>query len=188
MRITRWILLAALVVFTASAAVADGVDPVFRLTKSPLSTPVTNGTFPFNAVNTGNTTVDFTLDYINQSGFTAKSLTLTFTASPGLTFSAINDGDPFFNTVSQPTFSDGLWTIIFSGIDEGHPGILSQDCSDGCFGAGADFVLGIDGVPPGGEISGDGTLGRTVPEPSTGVSLLLGMAGVALALRKMNLR
>jgi hypothetical protein len=173
---------------------ADGVDPVFKITKGPLSTPVTNGTFTFTADNsTGTTTQDFPLDFVNQSGFTAISLTLSFIVSPlDLVISVDNTGDPFFTTATliPPSKLGGLYTIFFSGTDETHPGILSQDCSGGdgdtddCVGGGADFIIDITGVPPGGFISGTGSL---MPEPSTGLSLVLGMAGIALAFRKMRL-
>jgi hypothetical protein len=192
LKVTRWFLLLALVGFTASTAMADGIDPVFKIRKGPLSTPVTNGHFSFTADNTqGTTNVDFALDFVNQSGFTAQSLTLTFIVSKGLTISVDNTGDPFFlhANLITPSETGGVFTINFFGTDETHPGIFSQDCSGGdgdtddCVGGGADFIIDILTVPPGGFISGTGSL---LPEPSTGLSLALGMAGMALALRKMR--
>jgi hypothetical protein len=175
---------------------ADGVDPVFKITKGPLSTPVINGTFPFAANNLfGTTTVDFALDFVNQSGFTATNLNLNFLVFPAdLIISVDNSENPFFTSFSISHNLGGLYTLEFFGIDDTHPGILSQVCngegsdgdSDDCFGDGADFIIGINGVPPGALISGTGSL--TVPEPSTGLSLILGMAGIALlAFRKLRL-
>jgi hypothetical protein len=196
LKMTRYFLLLALVAFTASAAVADGVDPVFKLTGGKLSTPVTDGTFTFTANNTtGTTTKDFSFDYVNQSGTDATSLLLSFLVSPlNLVISVDNTGDPFFTTAAliPPSELGGLYKIYFSGMDETHHGILSQHCvagpdgivdADDCTGGGADFVIGINGVPPGAFISGTGQL----PEPSTGLSLVLGMAGIAFAFRKMRL-
>jgi hypothetical protein len=197
-KILRYFLLLALIAFTASAAMADGVDPIFTFKGGRLSTPVIDGTFSFTANNTtGTTTKDFALDYVNQSGFTATTLTLSFIVSPlNLLISVDNTGDPFFTTAQliPPAELGGLYQIIFFGLDQTHHGILSQTCtpgldgitdSDDCSGGGADFVLGINGVPPGGFISGTGELG--VPETSTGLSLVLGMAGIAFAFRKMRL-
>jgi len=193
MRMTRWILTAALVIFTASAAMADGIDPVFTLKGGKLSTPVTNGTFTFTANNlTGTTTMDFALDFVNQSGFTATGMELNFLVFPAdLIISVDNSQDPFFTSFSLAHNPGGPYTLDFYGLDDTHPGILSQFCngegsdgdSDDCFGGGADFIIGINGVPPGGFISGTGSL----PEPSTGLSLILGMAGIALAFRKFRL-
>ena len=196
MKFTRFFLLLALVAFTASAAVADGlVDPIYKLSGGRLSTPVTDGTFTFTASNTGSTTKDFSFDYVNQSGWTATSLDLSFLISPlNMAISVDNTGDPFFTTalLIPPAELGGLFKIIFTGTDETHPGIKSQTCipgpdgvtdSDDCTGAGADFILSINGVPPGGFIAGTGQL----PEPSTGVSLVLGIAGIAFAFRKMRL-
>jgi hypothetical protein len=191
LKITRWFLLLALVAFTASAALADGVDPVFKLKGGTLSTPVTNGTFTFTADNLlGTTTKDFSFDFINQSGFTATSLALTFLVFPSnLVISVDNSTDPFFTSFNiTHTTATGPYVIDFFGTNETHPGILSQVCTgpdfdaDDCTGGGADFVLSITGVPPGGFISGTGSL----PEPSTGLSLLIGMAGIAVAFRKLR--
>jgi hypothetical protein len=192
LKITRWFLLLALVAITASAALADGVDPVFTLKGGTLSTPVTDGTFTFTANNLfGTTTQDFSFDFINQTGSTATSLALTFLVFPSnLVISVDNSTDPFFTgfTLTPPTATGGPFVIDFFGTDETHPGILSQVCvgpdfdSDDCTGGGADFILGIDGVPPGGFISGTGSL----PEPSTGFSLLIGMAAIAVACRKLR--
>jgi len=189
----RWFVLLALVACTASITMADGVDPVFKVTKGPLSTPVTNGTFTFTANNLGGTTtLDFALDFINQSGFTATGMELTFLVFPAdLIISVDNSEDPFFTSFSLAHNPGGPYILDFFGLDDTHPGILSQVCngegsdgdSDDCFGGGADFVININGVPPGGFISGTGSL----PEPSSGLSLVLGMAGIALAFRKMRL-
>jgi hypothetical protein len=194
-KITRWFLLLAMIAFTASTAMADGVDPVFKLTKGGGSTPVTDGTFSFTANNLfGTGPMDFSFDFVNQTGHTALGLELNFLVFPSdLIISVDNSGDPFFTSfvISHPN-PTGPYTIDFFGLDETHPGILSQTCnpgpdgivdSDDCSGGGADFILSINGVPPGAFISGTGSL----PEPSTGLSLVLGMAGIAVAFRKMRL-
>jgi hypothetical protein len=191
LKMTRWILLLVLVAFTSSSALADGVDPVFKLLGGTHSTPILHdGTFTFTASNTTATTQTFLFDFVNWSGSTATSLTLSFLISPLNLLISVDAANPFFTqaNVVPPSELGGLYVINFFGTDETHPGILSQVCTgpdfdaDDCTGGGADFTLSIAGVPPGGFISGTGRL----PEPSTGFSLLIGMAGIALAFSRLR--
>lgn len=197
MKIARYFLFLALAALSASAAFATPVDPIFHLQGGKLSTPVTDGTFSFAADNTtGTTTRDFAFDFINQSGYTAKQLVLSFIISPLDLIISVEPhptaSDPFFTTaqVIPPKVPGGKYTIVFFGLDATHPGILSQTCvvgpdgikdADDCTGGGADFVIAISGVPPGGFIAGTGSI---APEPAAATYFALGLVGIAFALRK----
>lgn len=126
-KITRLLVLVAMIAVTCSVAMADGTDPVFKLSGGGASEVLTSDTFSFT-VNPANeftcgADVCVSLDFINFTGATVTQLNLN--APSGFTFSCNPAGDPYFNNCSPQTATPGPTTISFFGLDATHPGILS---------------------------------------------------------------
>jgi hypothetical protein len=156
MNISRLCLALIVLGLTASISMADSVDPRFMPiggggsiilgspTDSAFQFSFTKngdvGTVLCNSVHggggpTGDRCIDpANTEFVNNSGKTWTSVTLEVTAhSDDLTFSPFTEiTDPYFLNAASGTAIDGNPTVTFSGIDEGHPGILPAfGCPDG---------------------------------------------------------
>ena len=189
---------------------ADGTDPVFKLSGGGGSLVLTSDTFSF----TVNPAQEFTcgadvcvsLDFINFTGATVMQLNLN--APAGFTFSCNPAGDPYFNNCSPQTATPGPTTISFFGLDATHPGILSaasvtcgnDDDADGpdndsddtnCTannGSASDFDITIDLGSPGAITQSFTVGGVLIPAPEPGTLVLVLAAGLCfVALKRSGL-
>ena len=207
MNITRLLVLVALLVFTCSAAMADGTDPVFKLSGGGGSEVLTSDTFSFT-VNPAQEVacgadVCVNLDFINFTGATIVQLNLL--APAGFTFSCNPADDPYFDNCSPQTATPGPTTISFFGVTS-HPGILSagsvtcgdEDDLEGpdndsddteCTadnGKLSDFNIQID-LGAAGAITQSFTVGGLlVPAPEPGTLMLVLAAGLGFVALKRS--
>jgi hypothetical protein len=186
---------------------ADGTDPVFKLSGGGGSEVLTTFTFSFTvdpaqefSCNDGDVCVS--LDFIN---FTHKTIgELDLHAPGGFTFSCDPSGDPYFNNCSPQTPTPGPTTLSFFGLDATHPGILSagsvvcgnDDDADGpdndsddtnCTadnGSASDFLINVDLGAPGAVTSSFNVGGVLVPAPEPGTLVLILAAGLGFVARK----
>jgi hypothetical protein len=183
-KIIRLLVLVAFMGIFSSVALADGVDPVFKLGGGGGSTPLTSDTFSFT-VNQADAVAGFvSFDFINFTGATIVQLNLL--APGGFLFSCDNTGDPYFNTCTPTSATAGPTTISFFGLDEFHNGIPSaaQVFCDGDFCTpdeehlASDFIItvGVADMPAGSSFD---VTGQLVPaaEPSTLLMVLAGGLG-----------
>jgi hypothetical protein len=203
-KITRLLVLVALLVFSCSVALADGTDPVFKLSGGGSSTVLTSDTFAFSVnpnqeVSCNTTDVCVILDFINFTGATVVQLNLL--APQDFTYSCNPADDPYFTNCTPQTATPGPTTISFFGVDAKHPGILSaasvncgdeeaddDDENDQCTannGSLSDFKITIDLGLPGAithAFTVDGTL---IPAAEPGTLVLVFAAGLGfLALKR----
>ena len=186
---------------------ADGTDPVFKLSGGGGSDVLTSDTFSFT-VNPANEVtcgadVCVTLDFINFTGATVTQLNLN--APAGFTFSCDPTLDPYFNNCSPQTATPGPTLIKFFGVDATHPGILSagsvvcgnDDDADGpdgdaddtdCTannGSASDFDIIID-LGPKGAITNSFTVQGTLIAAEPGTLVLVFAAGLGLLALKRS--
>jgi hypothetical protein len=197
-KITRLLVMVAFLGISCSVALADGVDPVFKLGGGGASTPLTSDTFSFT-VNQADAVAGFvSFDFINFTGATIVQLNLD--APSGFLFSCDNTGDPYFTTCSPTTATAGPTTLSFFGLDEIHTGIPTANhvfCGDGEFVEGppnctadvptSDFTItvGVADMPMGSSFD---VTGHLIPaaEPATLLMVLAGGLGF-LALKRSGL-
>ena len=186
---------------------ADGTDPVFKLSGGGGSIVLTSDTFSFtvdpaNEVTCG-ADVCVNLDFINFTGATITELDLN--APGGFNFSCDPTGDPYFNNCTPQTSTPGPTTISFFGVDATHPGILSAgsvtclpdepdpvpDSDDVCTadnGSASDFNILIDLGAPGAITTSFGVQGVLTPAAEPGTLVLVFAAGLGfLALKRSGL-
>jgi hypothetical protein len=166
MKISRWLLVPVLVALSASAAMADSIDPRFVPIGGGGSIILNSPTDPaFQISFTKNGTVgtvdcglfggpegDLCIDpaateFVNNTGQTWTSITLEITQqSAGLVFAALDNAiDPYFANAASGFLNNGNAFVTFFGIDATHPGILpATSCN---------FELGCTGPT-----ANDGTL------------------------------
>ena len=189
---------------------ADGTDPVFKLSGGGSSNVLTSDTFTFTVDPAQEFTcgadVCVSLDFINFTGASVTQLNLN--APAGFTFSCDPSTDPYFNNCSPQTATPGPTTISFFGIDATHPGILSagsvtcgdEDDADGpdddsddtnCTadnGSASDFDITIDLGVKGAITTPFSVDGALVPAAEPGTLVLVFAAGLGfLALKRSGL-
>ena len=200
MKITRLLVMVAFLGISCSVALADGVDPVFKLGGGGASTPLTSDTFSFT-VNQADAVAGFvSFDFINFTGATIVQLNLD--APAGFLFSCDNTGDPYFTTCSPTTATAGPTTLSFFGLDAIHTGIPTANhvfCGDdeieeeegppNCTAdvRASDFTItvGVADMPTGSSFD---VTGHLIPaaEPATLLMVLAGGLGF-LALKRSGL-
>jgi hypothetical protein len=200
-KIARLLVLVAFIALTCSVAMADGTDPVFKLSGGGGSEVLTTFTFSFTVDPANEFTcgsdVCVSLDFINFTHTTIGQLNLN--APAGFTFSCNPTGDPYFNNCSPQTATPGPTTISFFGLDATHPGILSANSVSGCGfdndeevvctadnGSASDFLINIDlGAP--GVITQSFTVGGVlIPAPEPGTLVLVLAAGLGFVALKRS--
>jgi hypothetical protein len=182
---------------------ADGTDPVFKLSGGGGSEVLNTFTFSFTvdpaqefSCNDGDVCVS--LDFINFTHTTIGQLNLN--APAGFTFSCDPTGDPYFNNCTPQSATPGPTTLSFFGLDDSHPGILSAasvECGDDeedsneCTannGSASDFLIGIDLGLPGAITNSFTVQGVLVPAAEPGTLVLVFAAGLGfLALKRSGL-
>jgi hypothetical protein len=132
-KLARLLLVVAFMALTCSLAFADDAqDPVFKIGTGSKSVVLTSDSFSFTLAK--GTTGAVTFDFINFTGALISELDLS--APAGFTYSCDNTGDPYFNTCSPTTTTQGQATILkFFGLDGNHLGIpfatkVSGDCDN----------------------------------------------------------
>jgi hypothetical protein len=189
---------------------ADGTDPVFKLSGGGSSDVLTSDTFTFTVDPAQEFTcgadVCVSLDFINFTGATVTQLNL-FANAP-FTFSCDPTGDPYFNNCTPQSATTGPTLLSFFGTDATHPGILSagsvtcgnDDDSDGpdndsddtnCTasnGSASDFDVIIDLGTKGAITTAFTVDGTLVPAAEPGTLVLVFAAGLGfLALKRSGL-
>jgi hypothetical protein len=186
-KLSKIFVLLALVGIAASAAMADGVDPTVVIRQvDPPPTPITD---PNGTIGVFATAQQNIFAFQNDTGVTLLSLTVTlFGLNTPLDFSfGENPGDGIFANTFSFVNSNGSTTLMFSGIDEFHTGLLAAACNeetntdndldaDDC--VGGIYSIEIDGIPVGAVVVGSATV--SAPEPGTLVLLFAGLAGLAV--------
>jgi hypothetical protein len=189
-KITRLLVMVAFFGISCSVALADGVDPVFKLGPGGKSTELTSNTFSFT-VSEANAVAGFvSLDFINHTGAVIQELDLLApgTTTPNnsfpngipLSYTCDNTGDPYFNHCTPTAATPGPTTISFLGLDETHHGIptatsVSCDGPTNCVVTGGDpnsdfiIIVGVAELPTGwGSFDVRGTMVPvSAAEPST---------------------
>ena len=171
MKITRLLVLFVFFGMSCSAALADGVDPVFKLGPGGGSTDLTSDSFSFTVSESQAVAGFVTLDFINHTGAVIQELDLfapgtttpnpTFPTGVPLNFTCDPTGNPYFNNCNPQISTAGPTTISFFGLDEGHGGIptaTSVSCeeeSTDCVVTGGDknsdflIIVGVADLPTG---------------------------------------
>ena len=133
MKITRLLVLFVFFGMSCSAALADGVDPVFKLGPGGGSTDLTSDSFSFTVSESQAVAGFVTLDFINHTGAVIQELDLfapgtttpnpTFPTGVPLNFTCDPTGNPYFNNCNPQISTAGPTTISFFGMDATHTGI-----------------------------------------------------------------
>jgi PEP-CTERM motif len=195
-KFSRLFVLLVLVGLTASAAMADGIDPTVVIRQ--VDPPPVAITDPFGTIGVFATASQNVFAFQNDTGETLVSLSVTlFGLNLPLDFSfGENAGDGIFADTSVTENSNGSTTLLFSGLDADHTGLLPADCSNGgleflaanpnsfcpqCTGGVYSLVFDFTGVPSGALVVGAATV--SAPEPGTLILLSAGMVGL-FGLRK----
>ena len=191
MKAIKVIVLLAVVILAGSVARADGIDPtvvIRQVDPTPIHITNPNETFTFTAT-FGVSDVAFE----NDTNVVLQTLSLALTGTDGhgnpLSFSfGSNAGDGIFANLT-PSFDGVTTTLLFSGVDATHTGLLPFGCSfeeldefeDNCH----VYDIQFTGIPIDGIVTGAATVSPTVgtPEPATFILFSAGLAGLA-ALRK----
>ena len=183
MKFSKLFLVLALVVLATSVAKADTIDPTVIIRQvDPVPVPITdpNGTIPLSFSASANV-----FAFQNDTGTLLYSLSLTLFGFPqGLDFNfGDNPGDGIFAGFSKTVNQNGSQTLLFSGIDDSHTGLLPStgcqgendgDADDFC---GPVYTIEIDGIPAGDFVFGTATV--STPEPATLLLLSTGLIGIA---------
>jgi hypothetical protein len=189
-KFSRLFLLVALIGLTATAAMADGIDPtviIRRVDPPPIAITDPHESFPLMASPAHNV-----FAFQNDTNTLLYSLSLTLFGFPvALDFNfGENPGADIFSSFAKNVNSDGSTTLLFYGVDETHTGLLPANCfgvvpsnlSTSCQHCVGDvYTLEFDGIPQGAFVFGVGTV--ATPEPATALLLTTGLAGIA-ALKK----
>lgn len=190
MKALKLFTLLAAVLFAASVAKADTIDPtviIRQVDPPPVAITDPNGSIPLTA-SAGQNVFAFQ----NDAGQTLISLSLTLFGFPqGLDFTfGENPGDGIFSMWSKTVNPDGSQTLHFFGTDDSHTGLLpSEGCNVDNDGDADDFcgpvyTVEFDGIPVGDFVFGVATV--STPEPGTLLLLSSGLVGLA-ALRRRRL-
>ncbi|MBS1839635.1 MAG: PEP-CTERM sorting domain-containing protein [Acidobacteria bacterium] len=201
MKFSKLFVLLLLVGLTASAAMADTIDPTVVIRQvDPPPVAITN---PFGTIPVFATANQNVFAFQNDTGLTLVSLSVTlFGLNMPLDFSfGENPGDGIFANTQLHQNDNGSFTLIFSGVDANHTGLLPAICNtensnedeDGNWDGNWDedgscpqcvggiYSLEIDGIPSGAIVGGSATV--SAPEPATLLLLSAGLVGLA-GLRK----
>jgi len=194
-KITRLLVLVAFFGISCSVALADGVDPVFKLGPGGASINLTSDTFSFTVSKADATIGILNFDFINSTGAVIQELDL-FANSSAFLFSCDPTGNPYFNNCSPQSPTGGPTTLKFLGFDETHHGIPNAAAVE-CDGPthctveegdpNSDFIItvAVADMPVGSSFDVTGTLVPvSAPEPST--MLLLLAAGLGFLVVKRS--
>jgi len=190
LKFTKFFALLVLVGLTATAAMADGIDPtvVIRQVDPPPPTSVTNPFGTFGVFATQQAPIQA---FQNNTGITLISLSLTLFGIPALDFSPGDQvPDPELELPNEFPFlfgtktvnADGSTTLNFFGLDATHLGLLPSACNedsdmdaDDC--TGPIYGIEFDGIPAGAFVVGAATV--SAPEPASFLLLSAGLLGLA---------
>jgi len=189
MNISRWLLALILLGLASSGAVADSIDPQFKLEGGCCSIPLTtldDPHFMFTFTQNDATTLA-TAEFVNETPFTIGRVDLDITDTVPLLFSADNSVDPYFTNASPTTPTllmpgDHL-LMSFFGTNGDFPGIPNMpcDCESGLSNHFI-FSMSVGDVPLNGSYTFKGKL-FAVPEPST-ILLILPLGVLVLFFKR----
>lgn len=201
MKISRWLVLFAVLGISCTVALADGTDPVMKLGGGGASTPLTGFTFSFNFTKTSSAQTTATFDFINNTGATIGEVDLLATGT-GLGFSCDNTDDVYFNTCTPTETTASPVNIRYFGLDDTHFGIPfattvtcdedgeeverfvdedNQSCTAVPLLSDFKFTVNVTDMSVGQSFTADGTL---VPTPETGTMVLTLAGGLLFLLYK----
>jgi len=193
-KLSRLFVLLVLVGFTASAALADGIDPTVVIRQvDPPPVAITNPSGTIGVFVAGTTAPTVAFAFQNDTGVVLTSISVTlFGLSEPLDFSlGDNPGDGIFKDAWSVVNPNGTTTLFFANVDESHTGLLPAVCNIGgievlassycqqCIGGIYSFEF--TGIPLGDIVVGAATV--SAPEPGTLMLLSAGLVGL-LGLRK----
>jgi len=196
-KLSRLFVLLVLVGFTASAALADGIDPTVVIRQ--VDPPPVAITDPFGTIIVSATADQNVFAFQNDTGLTLVSLSVTlFGLTVPLDFSFGEDpGAGIFANTQLTQNNNGSFTLLFSGLDADHTGLLPAVCNTGgievlassycqqCVGGIYSLVFDFSDVPADQlkNVLVVGAATVSAPEPGTLMLLSAGLVGL-LGLRK----
>lgn len=196
-KLSRFFVLLLLVGLAASVATADGIDPTVVIRQ--VDPPPVAITDAWGTIGVFATPQQNVFAFQNDTGFTLTSLSVTlFGISLPLDFSfGENPGAGIFADTQLIENDNNSFTLIFSGVDADHTGLLPAVCSTGgievlassycqqCVGGIYSLVFDFSDVPANllnqAVVVGAATV--SAPEPGTLVLMSAGLVGLA-AFRK----